>query len=78
MNSIRRPRRRPRVDSVNWRTFGWVLIREAATNVLCATALGGERRSWVKSLLLHRNRQQVVAWATEYLVAYERNRRSEL
>jgi len=29
VNSIRRPRRRPRRDSVSYRTFAWVLIREA-------------------------------------------------
>lgn len=30
MNTIRRPRARPRKSSVNFRTFGWLLIREAA------------------------------------------------
>lgn len=29
MNSIRRPRKRPRVRSVNFRVFGWLLVREA-------------------------------------------------
>jgi len=29
MNSIRRPRRRCRVKSVNFRVFGWLLIHEA-------------------------------------------------
>lgn len=35
MNSIRRPRRRPRVRSINWRTFAWVLLREAFVTALC-------------------------------------------
>ncbi len=78
MNTIGRRRRRPRVRSVNFRSFFWVLVREAATEVLCLTSLAGERRSWVRGLLVHRNRQQVVAWAFEHLVAYERRRRGEL
>lgn len=78
MNTIGRRRRRPRVRSVNFRAFYWVLVREAATEVLCATVLAGERRSWVRSVLARQNRHQVIAWASEYLVAYERRRRSEL
>ena len=31
MNTIRRPRKRPRKRSVNLRTLGWLLIREAYT-----------------------------------------------
>jgi len=34
MNTIRRARRRPRVRSLNWRTFGWVLLREAFVTAL--------------------------------------------
>lgn len=34
MNSIRRRRGRPRVRSVNFRSFAWVLFREAALRVL--------------------------------------------
>jgi len=33
MNSIRRPRRRPRVRSVSFRTFAWLLVREAYLRV---------------------------------------------
>jgi len=33
MNSIRRPRRRGRVKSVNFQVFGWLLIHEAAVNI---------------------------------------------
>jgi len=29
MNTIRRPRKRPRVKSVNFRTLWWLLVREA-------------------------------------------------
>lgn len=29
MNTIRRPRRRPRKSSVSFKTFGWLLVREA-------------------------------------------------
>lgn len=34
MNTLRRPRRRPRVESVNFRTLWWVLAREAAWRVI--------------------------------------------
>lgn len=40
MNSIRRPRRRPRVDSMNFRTFFWVLLREAALRIAYPSSLG--------------------------------------
>lgn len=33
MNTIRRPRRRPRLDSVNFRTFYWLVRMEAAFQV---------------------------------------------
>jgi len=29
MNTLRRPRRRPRVDSLSFRTLAWLLVREA-------------------------------------------------
>ena len=38
MNTIRRPRRRPRVDSLNFRTCWWLIAYEAAYQVL--------RHSW--------------------------------
>lgn len=34
MNSIRRPRARPRVSSFNFRVFFWLLQREVAVRVL--------------------------------------------
>jgi hypothetical protein len=34
MNSIRRPRKRPRKNSVNFDALWWVLVREAALRVL--------------------------------------------
>jgi hypothetical protein len=33
MNSIRRPRRRPRIGSVNFKSLWWVLTREAVIRV---------------------------------------------
>lgn len=30
MNTIRRPRKRPRKDSMSFRTLGWLLVREAS------------------------------------------------
>jgi hypothetical protein len=40
VNSIKRPRARPRLRSVNLRVFRWVLLREAALQIL-----GWERES---------------------------------
>jgi hypothetical protein len=34
MNTIRHPRRRPRVHSTNFRTLGWLIRREAAWRIL--------------------------------------------
>jgi hypothetical protein len=34
MNSIRRPRRRCRVRSVNFKVFNWLLVHEGALRVL--------------------------------------------
>ena len=36
MNSIRRPRMRPRVRSTNWRTFAWLVEREAYLRIVNA------------------------------------------
>jgi hypothetical protein len=40
MNSFNRPRRRPRVESISWRVFGWVLLREASLRVLFPHSVG--------------------------------------
>lgn len=40
MNTIRRARKRPRVDSINWRTFGWLVAHEAALMVLWYRVVG--------------------------------------
>lgn len=39
MNSYTRPRRRPRKDSVSFRTFGWLLTRLAAWQIFFPLAL---------------------------------------
>jgi hypothetical protein len=77
-NSIRRPRRRPRVRSLNFRTFGWVLLREVAVEVLSSTSLAGERRSFVRQCLVRESRHQVIAWVSEKLPEYDRRRRGLL
>jgi len=40
MNSIRRPRRRPRGQSVNFRSLWWVVLREAALRVCYRSSIG--------------------------------------
>lgn len=51
MNTLRKPRKRPRVDSVSFRTFGWLLEREAAYQMLFAPALTRELERSFRSLL---------------------------
>jgi len=34
MNTIRLPRKRPRVTSTNWRTFAWLVHREACLHIV--------------------------------------------
>ena len=47
MNSIRRPRLRPRARSVNFRSFAWLVQREAALHVIHPAIFdaAGERKS---------------------------------
>ena len=47
---IARVRKHPRVDSVSWRTFNWLVIREAAVGVLVQTyhvPMGPGLRAWI-------------------------------
>ncbi len=78
MNAIRRPRRRPRVHSINWRVFGWVLLREVAVEVLCSTSMLGERRLYVRRLLCSEPRSDVVDLIGANLPRYEALRRGRL
>jgi hypothetical protein len=71
MNSIRRSRKRPRLTSVNFRVFGWVLVREAAYNILRSTALMDERELWVRGMLAKYDTAHVRAWALSVLAEYE-------
>lgn len=54
MNSIRRPRRRPRVESVSFRTLWWVLVREAVHRMQCDCSFSPDR---VCPTRLHLTRQ---------------------
>lgn len=45
MNSIRRARRRPRVGSISFKVFSWVLVREVAVRVLFNSALASGSRT---------------------------------
>lgn len=53
MNTIRRRRRRPRVDSVNFRTVWWVLQHEAALRILHPTAVGSTWEPHAREYLSH-------------------------
>jgi len=63
------------VKSVNFRTFEWVLIREAATEIICSAHLIGERRSTVRGLLARSDRSQVLLWVARAWTAYEKWRK---
>lgn len=52
MNTIKRPRRRPRVDSVNFRALGWLVTREAALRVIAPYAIGGPNESTARADLV--------------------------
>lgn len=50
MNSIKRPRKRPRVRSVNFRVLWWLIAREAAWSILwpgAGPARRPEARHWL-------------------------------
>ncbi|OLC20191.1 MAG: hypothetical protein AUH33_04160 [Chloroflexi bacterium 13_1_40CM_68_21] len=67
MNSIRRPRARPRVLSYSFRTLAWVLTREAALNVLVPEeAFSNHRRYWQRWMLRH-GTDRVRAKAENYI-----------
>lgn len=51
MNSYRRARRRPRVESVSFRSFGWVLLREAAVAILVGSSASSLPWSVTRSYL---------------------------
>lgn len=61
MNSINRARSRPRVDSVSFQSFAWVLVREALVNVLLSPGGPVDRepllRRWVAGLPTDRVRK---------------------
>ena len=52
-NTVRRPRRRPRVHSVSWRSFAW-LLRRAAVYALYREDISSHEelavRSWLRDL----------------------------
>jgi len=74
MNSIRRPRRRPRVDSVNFRVFEWVLLRESVLRLLWPSyeEWGGQRQA--RQWLAKKARNQVLAIGADFLSRYPERR----
>jgi len=59
-NTIRRARRRPRVRSINWRTFGWLLLRVAVLNIhegdFRDRTAKGDLRRYLRDMQSHRVR----------------------
>lgn len=59
MNSYRRPRSRPRKRSVNFRSFFWVVEREATYHVLSRTLWAAEPQRWARAELARSNALQL-------------------
>lgn len=74
MNSIRRPRRRPRVRSVNFRTLWWVLAREAAFAVCYQDGLGEPWELYWRRHLARMSTDRVRRYA-EHVIAVDPPRR---
>ncbi len=53
MNTIRRPRKRPRVKSVSFKTLWWLVVREAAALVWFGPRRSRASRNELESLLLY-------------------------
>lgn len=73
MNTIRRPRRRPRVRSVNFRTLWWLLKREAA---LCIMQPARARfpNTVIRQQLAGADTFRLRGWVAGYLLADSRRR----
>lgn len=72
-NTIRRPRKRPRVTSVNFRTLGWLIRREAA-----AAVWFGPRRAHAHQHELHQFMQYTTTALkarTEWILLHHPERR---
>jgi hypothetical protein len=54
MNSVRKPRARPRIRSINFRVFFWLLTREAALQIL----------GWENDGQLFEAPRELLAWNT--------------
>lgn len=54
MNSIRRPRNRPRVKSVNFRSFWWLVRRQAALQIIAGPLSNLVSDAFTRWVLHHR------------------------
>ncbi len=73
MNSLRRPRRRPRQSSVNFRVLGWLLVREGALRVCMAPAVGTSVTVW-RRFLAERRPASIVRLVGSVLRRYPERR----
>lgn len=53
MNSIHRRRRRPRIESVSFKSLGWVLVREVAMCVAFPRSLATMNQHEARAALVH-------------------------
>ena len=73
--SVAQRRRRPRVRSLSWRVFAWVLCREAAVNVLMGHEYGRAPDLRVRFMLRPLTRAQVLGLARRRSAAIARSER---
>lgn len=67
MNSIRRPRRRPRIGSVNFRTLWWVLTREAVLRIAYPLSLGAPTERQARQACSGNDTQRVAQFGREII-----------
>jgi hypothetical protein len=73
MNSIRRPRARPRVRSVSFRTFAWLLVREGYCRIIFRCA-GNELDPVYKPEVMHSQPWHLHRHAQRILARYPNRR----
>lgn len=73
-NSIRAPRRRPRIDSINFGSLRWILEREVALRVLYPHAIGQRHEPRVRRELADARTDHLML-RTRLRLNWDRNRR---
>jgi hypothetical protein len=73
MNTIKRPRKRPRKHSVSFKTLGWLLIREAYLRI-AFHAIADPKPALRRYVLEGRRSDNLQRWAGDYITRYPERR----